>query len=219
MLFLWPDDKTGKIWAYFTGIDKSGRLPSRSRLDKKHEPIGPIPPVDALNSYIELTRSKPLESAMVSQWLANGCLGFGFGVGSGLGSGKGSRASHAPSPSAPGVCSDLLTFWNGNRGTLPEALKLTKNRIAKITARVKADPGFFETFKRALLKARQTPFLCGAGDRGWRANFDWFIANDTNCVAVLEGKYDDAKGDMTRAEEFASALAKNSGIKSPGVIQ
>jgi integrase len=24
---------------------------------------------------------------------------------------------------------------------------------------------------------------------GWKANFDWLIANDTNCIAVLEGKY------------------------------
>ena len=35
-----------------------------------------------------------------------------------------------------------------------------------------------------------TPFLTGAGERGWRADFDWFIANDTNCIAVLKGKYD-----------------------------
>ena len=84
LLFLWPDDETGKIWAYFTGIDKPGRLPSRSRLDKKHEPIGPIPPTEALRSYIEMTRSKPLESSVVSQWLANGCLGFGIGIGIGF---------------------------------------------------------------------------------------------------------------------------------------
>ena len=86
LLFLWPDEQSGKIWAYFTGIDKLGRLLSRSRLDKKHEPIGPNPPADALRSYIELTRSKPLESSVVSQWLANGCLGFGIGIG--LGTGK-----------------------------------------------------------------------------------------------------------------------------------
>lgn len=101
LLFLWPDDKTGKIWAYFTGIEKPGRLPSRSRLDKKHEPIGPPPPADALSSYIELTRSKPLESAMVGQWLANGCLGFGFGVGSGLGLGTGEKRKANPAAKNP----------------------------------------------------------------------------------------------------------------------
>jgi hypothetical protein len=101
LLFLWPDEETGKVWAYFVGIDKPGRLPSRSRLNKKHEPIGPTPPPDALRSYIELTRSKALDSAVASQWLANGCLGFGFGLGlgTGLGTGKEPRASHAVSVS------------------------------------------------------------------------------------------------------------------------
>ena len=97
LLFLWPDEETGKVWGFFVGIDRSGRLPSKSRLDKKHEPIGPTPPADALRSYVELTRTKALDSSVVSQWLANGCLGFGFGIGlgSGSGSGTGSRASHA----------------------------------------------------------------------------------------------------------------------------
>jgi len=95
LLFLWPDEASGKIWGYFTGIEKPGRLPAKSRLDKKHEPIGPTPPVDALRSYTELTRSKPLDAAAVSQWLANGCLGFGIGIG--LGTGKSPRASHAAS--------------------------------------------------------------------------------------------------------------------------
>jgi hypothetical protein len=88
LLFLWSDEASGKIWGYFTGIEKPGRLPAKSRLDKKHEPIGPTPPADALRSYIELTRSKALDAAVVSQWLANGCLGFGFGSGIGLGVGK-----------------------------------------------------------------------------------------------------------------------------------
>jgi hypothetical protein len=103
LLFLWPDQASGKIWGYFTGIEKPGRLPARSRLDKKHEPIGPIPPVDALRSYIELTRSKALDAAVVSQWLANGCLGFGFGFGFGTGSGTGgAEKARAAKPAAPG---------------------------------------------------------------------------------------------------------------------
>jgi hypothetical protein len=93
LLFLWSDEASGKIWGYFTGIEKPGRLPARSRLDKKHEPIGPTPPRDALHSYVELTRSKALDAAVVSQWLANGCLGFDFGLGIGPGLGVGKTAS------------------------------------------------------------------------------------------------------------------------------
>ena len=85
LLFLWADEASGKIWGYFTGIEKPGRLPAKSRLDKKHEPIGPIPPADAHRSYVELTRAKALDAVVVSRWLANGCLGFGFGTGLGIG--------------------------------------------------------------------------------------------------------------------------------------
>jgi hypothetical protein len=55
---------------------------------------------------------------MVSQWLANGCLGSGSGLGSGLGSGNGPRASHAASV-PPGDSLELETkeaafevFWD-----------------------------------------------------------------------------------------------------------
>ena len=204
MLFLWPDE--GKVWGYFTGIEKPGRLPAKSRLDKKHEPIGPNPPADALRSYVELTRSKALDAAVVSQWLANGCLGFGFGSGLGIGSGTGdgSRASHAPAPSAPGVCEQLLAFWNENRGPLPEVLKLTRGRRDKILSRMKADPNFSQTFEAAVLKASKTPFCCGTGGRGWKASFDWFFQNDKNAVRVLEGAYDGGKGGINRADQGTS---------------
>jgi hypothetical protein len=103
LLFFWPDGPTGKVWGFFVGIDKAGRLPPESRVKKKHVETGPTPPADALRQYVELTRFKPLESSMVSHWLTNGCLGsgsgsgLGSGLGSGVGSGKGSRASHAAS--------------------------------------------------------------------------------------------------------------------------
>jgi hypothetical protein len=75
LLFLWPDEPSGKVWGFFVGIDKAGRLPPESRVRKKHVETGPAPPAEALRSYIELTRAKALEPSMVSQWLANGCLG------------------------------------------------------------------------------------------------------------------------------------------------
>jgi hypothetical protein len=94
LLFFWLDEPTGKAWGFFVGIDKAGRLPPESRVKKKHVETGPTPPADALRHYIELTRAKPLEASMVSQWLANGCLGSGSGSG---------RGKHPAEPSAP-VC-------------------------------------------------------------------------------------------------------------------
>ncbi|HYW37938.1 MAG TPA: hypothetical protein VE957_07490 [Terriglobales bacterium] len=52
-------------------------------------------------------------------------------------------------------------------------------------------------------KAASTLFLLGENDRGWKANFDWLIANDTNCIAVLEGKYDgEPKGNRGKSGAF-----------------
>jgi uncharacterized protein YdaU (DUF1376 family) len=105
---------------------------------------------------------------------------------------KPSRASH------DGVCTELVDFWNANRGALPEVLKITKSRKDKVTARIKADPQFPEQFKRAVLKARETPFCTGAGERHWKASFDWMVENDRNHIRVLEGAYD---GSVTKQSE------------------
>lgn len=82
LLFRWqtPD---GKEWGYWTGIDKPGRLPSPSRLKKKHEPLGPEPPREKLHNFLmgEAATGQP----MASHEVANGCLGFGSGSGSGSG--------------------------------------------------------------------------------------------------------------------------------------
>ena len=46
--------------------------------------------------------------------------------------------------------------------------------------------GFFDLFDRTAASV----FLCGGGNRGWKADFDWLIA-PSNMQNVLEGKYDD----------------------------
>jgi hypothetical protein len=46
--------------------------------------------------------------------------------------------------------------------------------------------GFFDLFA----KTESSDFLCGGGERGWKADFDWLIA-PSNMQKVLEGKYDD----------------------------
>jgi hypothetical protein len=41
-----------------------------------------------------------------------------------------------------------------------------------------------------VIKAQETPFVRGEGDRGWKADFDWLITNDRSVIRVLEGRYD-----------------------------
>src|SRR3954468_24880281 len=45
LLFCWHTSD-GKRWGYWTGVDKPGRLPGRSRRGK-NEAVGPEPPTDA----------------------------------------------------------------------------------------------------------------------------------------------------------------------------
>ena len=78
MQFTWIAE--GKLWGFWTGIKKQGRLPSQSRLDKRHESVGPEPPAEELAKYLESMNGQPV----VSQGLANGqvCSGSGSGSGS-----------------------------------------------------------------------------------------------------------------------------------------
>ncbi len=73
LLFRWADAQ-GKVWAYWIGIDKPGRLPGKSRRGR-NEVVGPDPPVDELRKFLESNGIQKLP-------------GFGFGSGSGLGSGE-----------------------------------------------------------------------------------------------------------------------------------
>ena len=95
--------------------------------------------------------------------------------------------STAPALQAP-ISHPFFEIWNQNRGQLSEAKALGKGRLAKCRLRAR-DVGE-ERFLDAVRKAAATPFCLGLNDRGWKADFDWLIANDTNAAKVLEGKYD-----------------------------
>jgi hypothetical protein len=46
-------------------------------------------------------------------------------------------------------------------------------------------------------KILQSDFLCGKNDRGWRADFDFFIKPETH-IKIMEGKYDNRNGVKNR---------------------
>jgi hypothetical protein len=99
----------------------------------------------------------------------------------------------------------LLEIYEAGRGALPAAERLTAERRRQCARRLAA--GFtVADFALAVRRAAQTPFLAGGGERGWRANFDWLIANDTNARRVLEGCYD-----SNIAEAGAGSVANAAG--------
>ena len=83
---------------------------------------------------------------------------------------------------------ELLDIYEAERGALPPAHILTAERRGKCAQWLAA--GFTaEDFRAAVRRAAATPFLAGAGERGWRASFDWLIADPGNARKVLEGEY------------------------------
>jgi hypothetical protein len=90
----------------------------------------------------------------------------------------------------------LLEIYQQQNQSLPEVKALTAERLRKCRSRIDhaVRDGCLEQyladFSAAVKKAQSTPFLRGEGARGWRASFDWFVANQVNIYAVLEGKYD-----------------------------
>ena len=93
---------------------------------------------------------------------------------------------------------------------------MSNNRKRAIKARFNS--GYtLDHFRTLFEKAEASSFMKGKNDRGWRATFDWMIA-DNGMARVLDGNYDDHKGqtapnaqrstgatfmDMLREEEAA----------------
>jgi hypothetical protein len=108
------------------------------------------------------------------------------------------RNTHMPSADGARVSPKILVeIYRQYNHSLPEVKALTSERLKKCRSRIDQavrdgclEP-YLADFTSAVKKAQQTPFLRGEGSRGWRASFDWFVANHLNIYAVLEGKYDD----------------------------
>lgn len=87
----------------------------------------------------------------------------------------------------------LVLHWNtltdakGQLLPLPKVEKISDERKDKIRSRLKKIK--LDDLTRAMDKIRDYPFLLGAGEKGWLVDFDWVIANDTNYLKILEGKY------------------------------
>jgi len=82
---------------------------------------------------------------------------------------------------------EFLRAWNA----IPEfrsAKKLTAKRLAAFRARAR-EPDWAANWRAALDRAANSPFCTGHGERGWKADVDWFLKPDT-VTKILEGVYD-----------------------------
>lgn len=237
LLFRWEQD--GKRWGYWVGSDKPGRLP-RVSWQERYGRIGPQPPADLLARFLGtevkslalVKRASGTDQPCQKDGNTVACLGLGLGEESG--SDKGVGGSPPKVESTPGNGQNLsgvnpkpellLQIYEEERKGLPAVSDFTVDRRRMCSNRLKKHRNeidrFLADFRAAVRKAAETPFLCGQGEKGWVADFDWFVKNDTNYRRVLEGRYDNSNpktssSQMHRSRNLPShpdysALEKNS---------
>ena len=128
-------------------------------------------------------------------------------------------------PSADGVTVSpkiLVEIYQQQNLSLPEVKALTSERLKKCRLRINQAvrdgclERYLADFTSAVKKAQHTPFLRGEGPRGWRASFDWFIANHVNIYAVLEGKYDGPPAGQNNGNGGNNAISSTDYDCKPG---
>ena len=108
--------------------------------------------------------------------------------------GEGDTADKPPAPSRSPIPYDSIQgFYNHVCTSFPCCTIMNESRKKMIRARLRS--GYtVEDFTRVFIKAENSSFLKGANSRNWTATFDWLI-KDGNMAKVLDGNFDDKKGD------------------------
>lgn len=81
---------------------------------------------------------------------------------------------------------------------------LSDKRRRGLAARTQ-DAFFVEHFPEAVAKISESRFCLGENDRGWKADFDWFLKPGT-IEKVIEGKYDNPARTVSRRKEPESFI-------------
>ena len=103
---------------------------------------------------------------------------------------------------------EALEAYNGLAAelSLPTITKFSANRRSKLAARLR-DCGGIAGWKAALAKIRGSPFCLGDNDRGWKADFD-FLLQEQSFIRLMEGRYDD-RGTGNRRAQPKSSRSQN----------
>lgn len=85
--------------------------------------------------------------------------------------------------------SALFDLWNEvvKGSPLPLARNLSEDRLKKCNARLKERS--LQEWEEVFRLMTASPFMCGGGNKGWKASFYWIIKNSDNAGKVLEGNY------------------------------
>lgn len=108
--------------------------------------------------------------------------------------------------SKPKGIQEVVDLYNEICVSLPKVIKPTEKRRKGIQALIKK--GYtINDFREAFELAEQSDFLTGKNDRGWKANFDFFLRED-KFVKILEGDYGGRKSNITDREGMSKAVER-----------
>lgn len=105
----------------------------------------------------------------------------------------------APPPSPRIDYIAIMNDFNARfAGRLPGVSRMTDSRRAAVRARIaECGPDSVTAVFDAIAAS---PFLCGANDRNWRADFDW-VFKPRNYVKILENNYKNLKTDGRKEQQ------------------
>ena len=127
------------------------------------------------------------------------------------------NGAHDPHPSLY-LSIYLLNNWNEIFGEkLPKITKITEQRKAKINSRLplweklaqERNCDIETLLTEVFNKIKDSKFLLGDNDRGWRADFDWFIQSDKQTMKILEGGYENVETKQKGLTEVEKLYGKN----------
>lgn len=89
---------------------------------------------------------------------------------------------------------DLSEAWNRICVPLgmPAVRDLTEARREKCRMRLRKQRQW-EFWNEVFARMPRARFLQGENEKGWKADFDWFIRNDEQALRIVEGRYDHGK--------------------------
>jgi len=93
-------------------------------------------------------------------------------------------ARMTPNELADGFNEHCATCWGLPQVTVP----LTADRAKRARSRIAEHPDP-EWWSRVFTLIGASTFLRGNGKQAWKVDFDWLVANPTNALKVVEGKY------------------------------
>lgn len=100
---------------------------------------------------------------------------------------------------------------------MPKITKITEQRKAKINSRLplweklaqERNCDIETLLTEVFNKIKDSKFLLGDNDRGWRADFDWFIKSDKQTIRTLEGGYEYVDTKQKELTEVEKLYGKN----------